>query len=81
MDANTEALELWMEVNTQWRAGGMGVVGLDYPAVYQEAARLGIEISNCTMAKVKALERHSLQELASNDQGNGGRAKKAVKGH
>ena len=64
MDANAEAWELWLSVNTQWRAGGMGIVGLDYPAVYAEAARLEIEVSNCVMGKIRALERAVLQEAA-----------------
>ncbi len=63
MEENSEAWELWLEVNTQWRAGGMGIVGLDYPAVYREAERLEIEVSNCTMLKIKALERHVLEKM------------------
>ena len=41
---------------TQWRTKGEKLIGLDYPAVYAEAARLQIELSTCTMEKIKALE-------------------------
>jgi hypothetical protein len=63
MKQNADAWELWLEVNTQWRGGGMGVIGLDYHAVYAEAARVGIELSVCTMGKIKALERAMLSQL------------------
>jgi len=32
------------------------LIGLDYTAVYAEAERLGIELSNSTMIKIKLLE-------------------------
>jgi len=64
MEANAETWELWLSVNTQWRAGGLGIVGLDYPAVYAEASRLEIEISNCVMNKIRALERFMLNKIA-----------------
>lgn len=50
-------------MQTQWRAGGLGVIGMDYHAVYAEAKRIGIELSICTMAKIKALERFTLQQM------------------
>lgn len=63
MDANQEALELWMAVRTQFRGAGMGVIGLDYPAVYLEAERLEIELTPRVMGKIKALERVELDRL------------------
>lgn len=42
----------------------MGIVGLDYPAVYAEAKRLGLETSVCTMRKIKRLERAVLTALS-----------------
>ena len=60
---NAEVWELWIEVQTQWRAGGIGVIGLDYHAVYAEAARLEIELSPCVMKKIKALESFTLKRL------------------
>lgn len=64
MEANAEAWELWLSVNTQWRAGGLGIVGLDYPAVWAMAERLEIEVGNCVMGKIRALERMVLQEAS-----------------
>jgi len=63
MTQNQEAWELWGEIQTQWRAGALGIIGLDYNAVYAEAARLEIELSRCTMNKVKALERWTLRMM------------------
>jgi len=42
----------------------MGVIGLDYPAVYIEAERLGIDVSNGLMMKIKRLERMVLDKMA-----------------
>ena len=64
---NADAWELWLEVQTQWRGGGMGIIGLDYNTVYAEAARIGIELSVCTMKKIKALEREVLRTLKTED--------------
>lgn len=67
MPENFEAWELWLEVQTQWRAGGMGVIGLDYHAVYTEAERIGIVLSVCTMKKIKCLERVVLEGMTKDD--------------
>ena len=61
MDENQDAWDLWIEVRTQWRGAGMGIVGLDYNTVYAEAERLGIDLSVCTMRKIKALEANVLK--------------------
>ena len=63
--ANADAWELWLSVNTQWRGGGMGIVGLDYPAVWAMAERLEIEMSNCVMGKIRALENAVLMKMAN----------------
>lgn len=52
-----------MEVATQWRSAGFGILGLDYTCLYQEAARMGIELTQRTMRKVKALERNVLERM------------------
>jgi len=57
MDENLDAWDLWIEVKTQWRGSG---AGLDYNIVYAEAERLGIDLSVCTMKKIKALEAKTL---------------------
>jgi len=67
MTGNVEAAQLWAHVQTQWRAGGFGPVGLDYPAVRGEARALGILLSHGLMRKMRALELHVLEKR--NDQG------------
>ena len=62
MDENIDAWDLWIEIRTQWRSTGMGIVGLDYRTVYAEAERLGIDLSVCTMKKIKALEASILKD-------------------
>jgi hypothetical protein len=50
-------------VYTQWRtAGVMGVrIGLDYPAVYQTADVMGIELIPSVLTKIRALENYELE--------------------
>jgi hypothetical protein len=43
-------------VQTQWRVSFGGLVGLDYPAMFQMADRLGIETPPGMLSKIKALE-------------------------
>jgi len=58
---NLDAFELWLEVKTQWRASGFGLIGLDYVAVQLEADRLEIDLSRSCMRKIKKLERVELK--------------------
>lgn len=37
-----QAVELFIRVGTQWRAGFAGPTGLDYPAIYPLMDRLGL---------------------------------------
>lgn len=60
---NEEAWELWQAVQTQWRGAGLGIIGLDYLAVQQEADRMEIKLDRCTMSKIRALEKDTLQRL------------------
>ncbi|BBO92050.1 DUF1799 domain-containing protein [Desulfosarcina ovata] len=62
MPENYEAFDLWMAVQTQWRAGGFGIIGLDYNTLYHEADRLEIDLSPCMMSKIKALEASTLRK-------------------
>lgn len=57
---NEDAWDLWQAVNTQWRASGFGLVGLDYPAVWQTAEILEIEVTKPLFKKIQALERFEL---------------------
>jgi len=63
MAENEDAWELWLGVATQWRSAGFSILGLDYPCLYQEAARLGIELTTRTMRKIKALEAICLESI------------------
>ena len=65
MPENYDAWQLWLEVQTQWRAGPMGLIGLDYQVVYKEAERCGIPLTNCTMKKIKRLESETLKAINS----------------
>ena len=69
-------LTLWLAVRTQWRAGGVGLVGLDYIAVQHEADRLGIDLLPPAMDKIRALEAH---ELRRQQEGRAKQAEAAVK--
>lgn len=60
MPGNLEAWSLWLAVQTQWRVSFGGLVGLDYPAMFQMAEFMGIEMSAGTLAKIKALEMATL---------------------
>jgi hypothetical protein len=59
-----------MEVATQWRSSGFSILGLDYPCLYQEAGRLGIELTTRTMRKIKALEKNVLEAIRDRDNGD-----------
>ncbi len=62
MPENVEVLELWIEVQTQWRAGGMGLIGLDYREVRERADELDIDMSTCVWRKIKMLENKVLEK-------------------
>lgn len=60
MPENEAALSLWLAVQTQWRAGGMGIVGLDYGEVRRWARDMGVVMTAAVWGKIRALERHVL---------------------
>jgi len=62
MEENQDAWDLWVEIRTQWRGAGIGIIGLDYNVIYREAERMEIELSACTMKKIKALEAAVLKQ-------------------
>jgi len=62
MPENVDVLELWGDVNTQWRAGGMGLIGLDYREVRERARELDIDLSPCVWRKIKMLENKVLEK-------------------
>ena len=67
MDANNEAWYLWRHVQTQIRTSFSGIVGLDYPAMMQVAAILGIELDAAMLHKIQALEGVLLEEVRPKD--------------
>ncbi|WP_054030994.1 DUF1799 domain-containing protein [Desulfatitalea tepidiphila] len=70
--ANREALDLWLHVNTQWRAAGFALIGLDYCAVRAIARDLGVRWTAGLWRKMLALERFQMErEEKSDDIGRG----------
>lgn len=67
MPGNAEAWTLWDFVSTQWRAGGFGVIGLDYGAVRRMARDLGIAWSIGMIRKMRALERTCLERASEKE--------------
>jgi len=63
--SNRRVFELLATVWTQWRVGINGPVGLDYPAVYQTAAVMGIKITPIILRKIRAVERQALEVMHS----------------
>ena len=67
MPENEDVWELWQASATQWRSGGMGMVGLDYTAVALVAEKLDLTFCGMTLKRIAALEREVLSS-----QGNKG---------
>ena len=61
--ANWDVWELFQAVDTQWRVGAMGAVGLDYPAVQWVAERLEIAVDRCCLRKLGMLEKMVLARV------------------
>ena len=68
---------MWLSVRTQWRSGGLGVVGLDYDSVEREAERQGVELreesgafNRCLWRKIKALEAYELKRMSEKNESN-----------
>lgn len=55
---------MFFECFTQWRAGSGGVIGLDYPAVFQVAETLGIPLNRGILEKIRLMERWTLDAAA-----------------
>lgn len=60
-EVNQDAWLIWQDVKTQWRAGGMGLIGLDYSEVRHAAADLEIEYTRRNQQKIRAMEREILK--------------------
>lgn len=59
---NTGIWELWQKINTQWRVGFGGVVGLDYAAIPYIAEVMDYEITPVDLDKIKVLEIYTLKK-------------------
>lgn len=58
---NTEAIEVWADVQTQWRVGPFGLVGIDYQAARIAAEELEVEWCLCLKRKIQAIERFEIK--------------------
>jgi hypothetical protein len=61
--ALSQFIFLWSHICTQWRAGGMGVVGLDYPAVKMVCDAIGIDFDMFLLRKIKIAESIELEKI------------------
>lgn len=86
---NADLWLLWLHVQTQWRAGGMGVIGLDWPAVMLMAKWLGYDLriprlyrglQLCEQAVLKAQSRASRQQQQQRGATAGPRASSGLLG-
>lgn len=64
MPGNRRIFSLLCAIQTQWRVGMGGAIGLDYPAVYQTAAMLGIKINPVMLTRIRAVERQALEAMS-----------------
>lgn len=72
---NEDVWELWQNVATQIRTGSGGVIGYDYPAIFQTADKLGIIVDAIVLRKIRVLEGSFLAAVydksgTSNDENN-----------
>ena len=81
MEQNTDAWDLWCAANTQWRAGGFGLVGLDYPAMCQVAGLLEIPFTRDLLRKIQALEIETLKRQGKEEGKPGDRDQAGHKRH
>jgi hypothetical protein len=58
---------VWNEVKTQWRGGGMGLIGLDYSEVRHAFDALGIDKTRRNWRKIQAIERMVLNSVNRRD--------------
>jgi hypothetical protein len=50
-------------VQTQWRVGLSGPIGLDYSAVWLVAESMDIEMHAANLGRIRALEREALEHM------------------
>ena len=65
-----EAWDLWTMVQTQWRASGFGLIGLDYPAVRLVAESVGILWTGDLLSQIRAMESKTMEWQNESDNRN-----------
>ena len=70
-EENLDAWELWNLAQTQWRASGFGLVGLDYNAMLKMADLAEIPLTIPTLHKIQALEGAVLESQNKKGQNHG----------
>jgi hypothetical protein len=68
MPENEESWDLWHTAQAQWRAGGLGVIGLDYGCLIQLAQLMNIEWTPGLLRKIQALEAYTLKRIGKVDE-------------
>jgi len=76
MDENRDAWDLYCAMQTQWRASGFGVIGLDYAQIWPVAELLEIDVTQDVFRKIRLLEAEELkkQTAAARNRENNRRA-------
>ena len=64
-EINLDVWQVWQDVQTQWRAGAMGIIGLDYAEVRQAFDELGIDYTRRNKLKIMIMERAFLESVKS----------------
>jgi len=71
---DADAWELWLLVQTQWRVSFAGMTGLDYLAVKEVAAVVGIDWDEEIFTKIKGVEWHELYKQSEKVAEDGGKS-------
>jgi len=66
-EINQGVWHVWQEVQTQWRAGAMGIIGLDYAEVRNAFEELGIDYTRRNKLKIMLMERLFLESVKPSD--------------
>jgi len=64
---NWETVLLFLRVQTQWRTGMSGVVGLDYAAVERDCSIYNVPLTPELMDNIRVMEMAAMAELNRND--------------
>jgi hypothetical protein len=64
---NWQSVQAFMGVQTQWRAGSSGPIGLDYTALQSTLPILGFEVTKELMRDIQVIEFTALNVFAEKD--------------